>query len=987
MSLAEPEADVTESTPGAVAALYDRQCAGEKIHLLGTVQAHGFVLVVDIERGSIVQVSEGVPRHWPGIVAATDLLGTRLDAWARSKGFDAPFDLHDLPLHVPALLRLELRDLVAASRGDDGAVLQGYECMGHAVGPYAVLEWIATGVEREGRSTATGLVQSGEFEALSAVLVKLRSARSLDDYFAECVAELQSMSGYDRVMLYRFLPDWSGDIVAEHAGAGFEKKYLGLRFPATDIPAQARKLYESNTLRVLADTESRPDRLLPALLPDGVPLDQSYSLLRSLSAVHQTYLRNMGVRATLTISLMIDGKLWGMLACHHHQPWLPPHDTRNFMRSACDLIASVVGTRIEDLTILEQKRRSAVFSKTLTALRRSAQTDGATLGLIAQSDGLCETFEATRWGFRVGGVDRVSGFGVDDPPALVTLDRVASLAADLPCGGVRQFCELGNSTPPGLPGLADAAGVLIARLPAGRDGFCFFVRPDVVRETNWAGDPDKLTVVATDEGPRLEPRRSFARWKQIHSGSARAWDPSDEEAVAALATVIGDAYGDEAHREVTRQLDWRVRHDDLTGLLNRSVIQKEVTSRLAVAGGQVALFLIDIDHFKRINDSLGHAIGDQVLQEAARRFARVAREGDLTIRMGGDEFLIISDLEVVTKAMLERSAQRLHAAIAEDFRGEGWTLHVRISVGVAFSPDHGSDPVTLIRHADMALYEAKGQGRSRSAIFNSAVESRIRDAADIEAQIEQALIGDEFRLHYQPKVDLRTHRVIGLEALVRWQHPERGLLGPDLFIPLAEGTGQISGIGRWVIGEATSQLAGWRRRGIDAWPVAVNVSFIQIVDGSLVPNIREACARWAVPFDWLELELTETVVMENTQQSVAVLTELTDLGMKVSLDDFGTGYSSLAYVRQLPLDCLKIDRSFVGSLEGDPQSAIVTKGVIGLARGLNLTTVAEGIETMAQLKWLIQHQCDIGQGDLFSRPVPASELPSAIRAIEAASWA
>jgi EAL domain-containing protein (putative c-di-GMP-specific phosphodiesterase class I) len=229
--------------------------------------------------------------------------------------------------------------------------------------------------------------------------------------------------------------------------------------------------------------------------------------------------------------------------------------------------------------------------------------------------------------------------------------------------------------------------------------------------------------------------------------------------------------------------------------------------------------------------------------------------------------------------------------------------------------------------------------------------------------------------------------VVGLEGLLRWQHPMRGLLGPDQFLVLAEANGQIDRIGRWVIEEAASQLSRWRERGHVDWPVAVNVSFIQIVNQTLVPDVRASCARWDIPFDWLELELTETVAMENTPQSFAVLDELAALGVRISLDDFGTGYSSLAHVRQLPVNCLKIDRSFVGSLESDLQSGVVTKGVIGMAHGLNLATVAEGVETHTQLRWLVEHHCDIGQGYLFSRPVPADAVAQVVSAIESASWA
>jgi EAL domain-containing protein (putative c-di-GMP-specific phosphodiesterase class I) len=263
-----------------------------------------------------------------------------------------------------------------------------------------------------------------------------------------------------------------------------------------------------------------------------------------------------------------------------------------------------------------------------------------------------------------------------------------------------------------------------------------------------------------------------------------------------------------------------------------------------------------------------------------------------------------------------------------------------------------------------------------------ALESSAEDAVELETQLRQAIAGEQLCLHYQPKVNLQTQQVVGFEALVRWQHPSRGLLGPDLFIPLAERCQLINPLGRWVINEAMAQLARWAAQGHVARTVAVNVSFMQIVSGSLLRDIAECAARHQVDLSSLELELTETVVMGNTQQTVDVLRALDQWGVKVSLDDFGTGYSSLAYVQQLPLDALKIDRSFVMRLETDPQSQVVTSGIVGLAQGLKLVAIAEGVETQAQWRWLAQHGCDFAQGFLFSRPVPVAELDRVVTSIE-----
>jgi EAL domain-containing protein (putative c-di-GMP-specific phosphodiesterase class I) len=283
----------------------------------------------------------------------------------------------------------------------------------------------------------------------------------------------------------------------------------------------------------------------------------------------------------------------------------------------------------------------------------------------------------------------------------------------------------------------------------------------------------------------------------------------------------------------------------------------------------------------------------------------------------------------------------------------------------------------------MALYEAKGLGRACTAYFDVALESKVEDSVEMETQLRQAIEQEQLRLYYQPKVNLQTRRVVGFEALVRWQHPVHGLLGPLHFIPLAERCQLINQVGRWVINEAMAQLARWQAQGQAARTVGVNVSFVQIVSGSLLREIRDCAARHQVDLSLLEVELTETVVMGNTQQTIDVLRELAALGVKVSLDDFGTGYSSLAYVQQLPLDALKIDRSFVMRLEEDAQSRVITSGIVGLAQGLKLAVIAEGVETQAQWRWLADHGCEFAQGFLFSHPLAEADLQQAVAAIEA----
>ncbi|MEI7430811.1 MAG: EAL domain-containing protein, partial [Betaproteobacteria bacterium] len=420
----------------------------------------------------------------------------------------------------------------------------------------------------------------------------------------------------------------------------------------------------------------------------------------------------------------------------------------------------------------------------------------------------------------------------------------------------------------------------------------------------------------------------------------------------------------------------------LTSLPNRAVAEEELARRMEYPSRCVAVLMVDLDHFKRINDTLGHAAGDVVLQQIGRRLSSVIRGDDLVARLGGDEFLLLTDLVEQDKPHVGGIANRLLEAMNQPFQVEGKSMELHLSVGVAYSHDHGNDAATLMRHADMALYAAKEQGRRCCVVYNPAMESEMQESVHLEDQLKTAIAENQLRLFYQPKVDLPSGRVIGLEALVRWQHPQRGLLGPDTFISEAERNNLINPLGRWVIDEAARQIAQWRNAGQPAWPVAVNVSFAQIVGGTLVDDVARSLQQHGVAPDMIEVELTESVVMANTQETIQTLHTLTKMGLSVALDDFGTGYSSLAYVRQLPLDSLKIDRSFVNNLETDLQSQVVTNGIIGLARGLKLKSIAEGVETAVQRDWLKENGCDIAQGYLFSRPVPAIDLPAVVAGIE-----
>jgi diguanylate cyclase (GGDEF)-like protein len=423
----------------------------------------------------------------------------------------------------------------------------------------------------------------------------------------------------------------------------------------------------------------------------------------------------------------------------------------------------------------------------------------------------------------------------------------------------------------------------------------------------------------------------------------------------------------------SRRLRHQATHDTLTGLSNRAELHEDGTKALANAGRDgslAALMLIDLDRFKEVNDTMGHEQGDRLLVDVAARLRQLLRGDDILARLGGDEFAVLAI--VPHRGAVGEVATRLHRALALPFDVGGVAIELGASIGIALQPDHGEDVSTLLRHADVAMYEAKRAG-SHIETYATSRDPYSAERLKLLGELRRALDHDELVLHFQPKVALSSGRVIGVEALVRWEHPERGLLGPHEFLGLAERTGVIADITRWVVDAAVRQCASWRRSGVEL-PVAVNLAAANIVDTTLPESVAHILQRWEVPGRLLECEISEDTVMGDPRRAGDVLERLRDLGVRLSLDDFGTGHSSLSYLKRLPLDEVKIDRSFVIGMADDPSDAAIVRSTIDLARHLGLEVVAEGVETSEVLDVLAALQCDVAQGFLLSRPLPAAEF-------------
>ena len=427
-------------------------------------------------------------------------------------------------------------------------------------------------------------------------------------------------------------------------------------------------------------------------------------------------------------------------------------------------------------------------------------------------------------------------------------------------------------------------------------------------------------------------------------------------------------------KQAQQRLQHQAHHDALTGLPNRSFFYETLRKTIALAGDngwKVAVMFIDLDHFKNVNDTLGHAIGDELLIQFSNRLMTCVRMRDTVGRLGGDEFALILVMQQGQQGAAQ-VAQKIREALRLPFDLHGYEVLMTASIGITVHPDDGADPDVLIKYADTAMYQAKHAGRDTYRFFTPQMNADVLQRQDLENALRKAVDKDEFVLHYQPKTSLATGQVVGLEALLRWDRPGHGLVAPALFVPVLEESGLIVRVGSWVIATACRQIKDWQQSEAGPVQISVNVAGRQFIEGDLGADVARALADNDVPPELLELELTETSLMLNTARTIECLRSLRQRGVQVSIDDFGTGYSSLAYLRRFPIDKLKIDIAFIRDVTSNPDDAAIVQAIITMAHSLNLTVIAEGVETTAQQSYLLRHHCDQMQGYLVSRPLPAS---------------
>ncbi len=488
--------------------------------------------------------------------------------------------------------------------------------------------------------------------------------------------------------------------------------------------------------------------------------------------------------------------------------------------------------------------------------------------------------------------------------------------------------------------------------------------------------PELITVRAAlhDQRPCHVVLRNYRKdgsmyWNELNIAPVR----NDAGTVTHYIGVHSDITDAKTHQdELARQAN----HDSLTGLPNRNLLWDRIDracARTQRYGGFAAVAFLDLDNFKVVNDSLGHSLGDHLLRAVAARLESSLRAMDTVARLGGDEFvLVLSDQK--TEQSVSGELQRVVESFSQPFAVDGRDVFITASVGVALYPQDAKDPESLMKSAELAMYRAKESGRNAYQLYTAELQTRVTERLALEGMLRRALERGELALHYQPQVDLRTNRIFGCEALIRWNQADLGMIGPAKFIPLAEETGLIVPIGEWVVRTACLQSRAWQNAGLPAVTMAVNISARQFREKNLLQVVAKILAETGLDPTQLELEVTESVIMHDAQHVIAALQAFRDMGVRLSVDDFGTGYSSLSYLKRFPVDRLKIDQSFVRDITTDADDAAIAQAVITLGHTMNLRVIAEGVETPEQLAFLRRNQCDEMQGYLFGKPMPAHEF-------------
>ena len=810
---------------------------------------------------------------------------------------------------------------------------------------------------------------------------QLRASDDLREVCKRAVEILRRLTGFDRVIVYRFDPDWSGVVIAESVEPDLWPSILGLRYPATDIPCQARALYRETPMRY-APSRDHPD--IPLLSRSVAPdrIDIGIAQLRAHSPIHRNYLKRFGVNGSMSLSITPDGRLWGLVIFHHRAP----HPITAYARQR---LIELGGYLSERIALLEERERN--LATQLGIARVNAIVGGVAVeqpfpeNFIGKERQLCELVDADM----VQIFHRNQAVFVNQNLHLSPEELQAFLVfLQSRPGPIWNTDCLSGEFEPAAAYPDRLAGVLAVFIDEQRENILVFGRRRVRYTVDWGADPTSLPFADEDgERPFGWPVREFRVWREERTHHSLPWSAVALATAQALKHLIQQvivanvAHYERLARSLAQQRDqlqrsreemrYRALHDALTGLPNRAHFREALTELIAQSqrtGRSFGVALMDIDHFKTINDTLGHDKGDLLLCAVARRIREALSEPGLVARLGGDEFaLLFPDGETAWA-----QAERIVEAMRRPLVAGPDTFSVTSSLGLAIGGPE-SDPSALLKQADLALYRAKETGRNRLAYFDSELEAQALKRLEIDRAVLRRSPLDAVEILLQPQIPICAQPAIPrFEVLARWRTEDGTLLMPGDFIPAAERNGLIQSITKAVLRLAIQLLAQRLNRAQGEVRLAINISAADLESAEFVQHLLYELHAADVPPEFIEIELTESMLLHMSAGVKSALYALSRAGISLALDDFGTGFSSIAYLRELPIDSLKIDRDFVRGIETVHDRNLIA-GMIAMAHSLGKGVIAEGVETRRQLEQLADLGCDWGQGYLWARPLPPDQ--------------
>jgi two-component system, chemotaxis family, sensor kinase Cph1 len=826
--------------------------------------------------------------------------------------------------------------------------------VGHKQGAHRILEF------ERARTTPRHWWNHASRTRLVEQLTMVHTAEHCRDVLVGWVFE---HSGYDRVMMYRFLPNWHGEVVHERCRPRIEG-FLGLRFPASDIPPNARQMFTLNWQRTIVDVDSDATPILK-WTEDAPPLDLTYSTLRSAHPAHIQYLKNMGVQASLTLSMVVNGKLWGLIACHHLSARaLPIQD-----RLAFEEMTRIVSLHLTNLLGLIEQRSQSQLRQELSRLQGAMSTvgDDARLALSSNLGMMRQTFSSGGAWLRFEGEDFFTGL-VPDKLSLAPLRDLLEL---LPREHVSHYDTLPESLQPYRALQANASGILF--IPLGSTDFIALMRPEVIETVNWAGKPEARADSAGQASLPLTPRNSFAVWSERVRNTSEPWIAMELEFGEKLRIDLELFLG-------TARLEQIALHDSLTGLANRLLferrLQEEVRNAMA-RNSTFAVYMIDLDRFKQVNDTFGHAAGDQVLTEAAARLLSVVTPQDTVARLGGDEFAIIqAGLDGRSSAV--SMAGKIVQAVSQVYEISGNMAEIGASVGVAICPSDSVESVELLESADLALYQVKRSGRNAYSMYAPEMRKAISRSTDGELLVK-ALRDSEFKLHYQPIVDARSRELRGLEAFLRWHQPGVGVRAAGEFMPLVEQKRLGPAVGEWVMDAVFRQYQEWLREGLPMVPITINIGTDEFASQDLLGQFERLGALYETGWQWLRLDIKEQALMADVQHAIRKLGKLREAGIGANLDNFRRGFVPLGYLTQLPFQGIKLDATLFDHKDSRPHFNALFNVVQSIAKVFSAQLTVTKIETREMRETLRNQRVDLLQGFAIAQPSEAAQAAEWLR--------